>query len=452
MINTNDLSNSATAPIILQMRLERAKVDNQMITDFVNLLNKNKIKYALNLGYYKNSYSVDTGYDANISSIHNVIKNDYPGYIVDTIRGYFLGKPISYTCENKIFMEKIQDILDRNDESYHNISIAQDMGIYGEAFEVLYLDEDGMPAFHKGAMGEWLVIYDMSIKPKIQLAVRFYEIYDVTNGNKIYYVDLYWDDMIVHFQSTSGGSYLRDTSVYPDGEEVHPWGMVPVVHHLNNEYRLGDFDKVLSEIDNYAKMNSFNADELEQFRQAYMVISGNVIDQEEAEKFKKIGIITLGEGGQAAFLTKSVNDAFVTNHLNRINNDIHKFAKVPDMMDENFAGNLSGIAIKFKYKTLEEMCAIKEALMKKALYRRLQLMANIFNLSLNKFNPRDVYIIFNRNLPVNATEELNDALLKQTLGIPMEDILSGLSFIEDPQDVLERMMPEVNPNDEDGVV
>jgi len=90
--------------------------------------------------------------------------------------------------------------------------------------------------------------------------------------------------------------------------------------------------------------------------------------------------------------------------------------------------------------------------MKKALYRRLQLMANIFNLSLNKFNPRDVYIIFNRNLPVNATEELNDALLKQTLGIPMEDILSGLSFIEDPQDVLERMMPEVNPNDEDGVV
>ena len=49
------------------------------------------------------------------------------------------------------------------------------------------------------------------------------------------------------------------------------------------------------------------------------------------------------------------------NYKNRLNRDILRFSNIVDMSDENFASNLSGIAIKFKLQGMENITSIKES-------------------------------------------------------------------------------------------
>ena len=41
--------------------------------------------------------------------------------------------------------------------------------------------------------------------------------------------------------------------------------------------------------------------------------------------------------------------------------DIHKFAQIPNLTDESFAGNVSGEAMKYKLMGLENIVSVKEA-------------------------------------------------------------------------------------------
>ncbi|CAM5244104.1 hypothetical protein LSPH24S_06356 [Lysinibacillus sphaericus] len=51
--------------------------------------------------------------------------------------------------------------------------------------------------------------------------------------------------------------------------------------------------------------------------------------------------------------TKEVNDQMIENHLNRLEENIMRLAKSVNFSDESFAGNTSGVAMKFKLMALE---------------------------------------------------------------------------------------------------
>ena len=71
-------------------------------------------------------------------------------------------------------------------------------------------------------------------------------------------------------------------------------------------------------------------------------------DAEDIQQMKENRVIILDEDGEADWLIKSENDTVSENLKNRYKNDIHKFAKVPDLSDEAFSSNASGVAIKYK--------------------------------------------------------------------------------------------------------
>lgn len=402
-------------------------IGDQLIKDIITTHETNSLlkqRYLKLQSYYNGTYDVRTNATENTSD--NKILNDYAGYIVDTIHGYWLGKPVNYTSTNKPYMVAIQDIYDANNEAYHNSIVGRQMGIKGESFEIVYVNENKEMKFVRVPQEEMVVIYDISLDPQIELAIRYYTITDVLTTAKFRKVELYWKDKVQYYTEMQGNFILNE-------EVPHFFGEVPVIHYENSDERIGDFEKVLSQINEYSTRLSNNANELDYMREAYLKLSGVVMDEEAIKALGKKGIIALEEGGDAQFLIKNLQDVFNQNHMNRINGDIHKFTKVPDLSDEKFAGNLSGVAIEYKLWGLEQIAVIKEAMFEKALKRRLRLITTILNLKGGSYDSRDIEITFTRNMPTNALEEVDKTIKSQQLGLLSDEkLLSMLPFVDDP--------------------
>ena len=115
--------------------------------------------------------------------------------------------------------------------------------------------------------------------------------------------------------------------------------------------------------------------------------------------------------------------------------DIHKFSMVPDLTDEHFAGNLSGVAMRYKLLGLEQLTAIKERYFREGLRQRIRLISRYLSLlGSQEVSANDVRFIFTRSLPVNEVEQAQ--IVSQLHGIvPDEQLLPQLSFLRDMQPV-----------------
>ena len=89
---------------------------------------------------------------------------------------------------------------------------------------------------------------------------------------------------------------------------------------------------------------------------------------ETAEFIKKERILELPDGGKAYWLTKQMNESQIEVLKKALKDDIHEFSKVPCLTDENFVGNSSGVAMKYKLFGLEQLGKTKERYFKKGTY------------------------------------------------------------------------------------
>lgn len=131
---------------------------------------------------------------------------------------------------------------------------------------------------------------------------------------------------------------------------------------------LGDAEKVLSLIDAYDRTLSDNSNDIESFSNAYMVFENINLTEEEAQRAQKTGSFSFYNlsGGKVYFLPKDVNDAFSENHLNRIEDNIYRFSKTPNLTDETFGNGASGVSLKFKLIGLETKCGMFQAKLQSA--------------------------------------------------------------------------------------
>ena len=83
------------------------------------------------------------------------------------------------------------------------------------------------------------------------------------------------------------------------------------------------------------------------------------------------------EGNDARYIYKEYDVNGVEAYKDRISRNIHMFTNTPDMTDENFGGNQSGEAMKYKLFGLEQRTAIKEGLFRKGLRRRYKLIGQL---------------------------------------------------------------------------
>lgn len=385
----------------------------------------------LNSYYLAQNTAISEYEKTDTTAPNNHVINAYAKYITDVLTGYFVGQPIAYTAKDggERLLELLTDIYEYNDEQAENMALAKGASVNGVAYELMYADKDSNIRFASVPASEMFVVYDMSIEDNICHSVRVYS-YDGDTK----YVQVY--------DATTVRDYKYDGGMVLLSEEPHYWGDVPVIVYENNREGLGDFEPVISLIDAYDKLQSNTLNDMEQFTDAYLKLrnmSGTTA--EDLSLMRKQKAILLDDDGEADWLVKSVNDAWVENYKNRINADIHKFSFTPDLTDEQFAGSASGVALRYKLMGMEQIRATKERGFKKGLQRRIELICNRLALTNSVEDWRTIDMAFNNTLPQNLLE------LSQVVGnlspyLSNETLLSLLYFIDDPQAEIERKEAE----------
>lgn len=393
---------------------------------------------------FRSSRDPETGeriYGEDKKKPNNKLIHDFPGYITDVFTGYFMGKPVSYTVEkgHEAALERLQEILDYNDEAAHNINLAMDQSIFGTAFEVLWTEKPAWgilknkltPRFNTISPLEGFVVYDPDSMEDVPIAAfRVIHIWDILEQKYKYMIEEYTEELVYTY---SGASYAELICDNPEGVP-HNFKQVPIIEYPNNKDRCGDFERVISLIDAYDKLNSDGLNESEGFRNSLLHVRNMMgTNADDIREMQESGVVKTEDEGTVEYITKPDSSGTLTAQEAILSKNIHKFSKVPPMDDQNFAGNVSGEAMKYKLWGIETVTSTKERLFKKSLIRRVEIIFELF-IQLKGDSDFDFTYLgtkFTRNIPRNLSE-LVDQINKLKGMVSKETLLSWHPDIDDP--------------------
>ena len=420
---------------------------------------------------YENKHKILNRPKKDENKPNNKLANDFFGQIIDNTVGYFLGNPIvlNYTEPKKeksrvevdpvdvgvdlgqIDDTVVQDTLDRicmdNDKDDLFMEWGKEAMIKGLSHILIYQNEESKTKFMRLSPEDVILVYKNSSTKELQYAIRLYDIDTEDTDTTTHYAEVYDATGYSVYKCTEGSGTGRGKSSITGYTFVerksHIYGRIPIVTMYNNEEKMSDLERVKTLVDDYDKVLSDVSNEFEAFRNAYLMLKNMIAGTDSARKLREEGILEVMENGDAKFLTKQIQTEALENHLNRLEKNIYKFSQVPDLSDENFAGNLSGVAIRFKLFGLETKCIIKERKMEKAIRDLFRVITAPLRVATgHEPDVLNLKIEFTRNVPNNITE-LVDTVTKLDGKVDKETLLALLPFIDNPKEVLEKLKMDI---------
>lgn len=390
-------------------------------------------------GYYAGQHDILHKEARNHGAPNNKVVANFCKYISDMDTGFFIGKPVAYSSftGNRDEVQALQDIFKYNDEAAHNMELAEEASITGDGYELLYMDADANIRFRRIPSEEVILVCDASLEENVMLGIRHYRVYDLDGATYQEYVDVYDDSTVTNYSYDSGTLRLISAP------QPHFFSDVPIVEYANNQLHQGDFEGVITQIDAYNLAQSCTMDDMEDFTDAYLCLAGmGGTTGEDVQEMRRNKVLLLDNTGDAKWLIKNLNDTYIENMKSRLEKDIHKFSSVPDMSDEAFSGNASGVAIKYKLIGMEQIRSRKEVAFRKGLQRRIELIADMLRTkSAADIDFRDIEIIFTANIPADIKEQAD--IVKELYGlVSQKRLLSLLPFITDPAAEMDELKHE----------
>lgn len=365
---------------------------------------------------------------------NNRIICNHAKYIVDMAESYLVGNPISYASSEEFDIEPIKNCYSDQDMASIDAEIEKEMSICGRAYELIYADENSQPRSVRLSPFETFVVYSQKVGKTPLFGVHYYRKYDI-RGNVTGVSCMVCDEDTIY---TYEGQADDFASMTLKSRERHYFGAVPILEYENNEERQGDFEQIVSLIDAYNLLMSDRVNDKEQFVEAFLFLSGIDLDSEQAAKLKEERILMGYEGARAEYLSKVMSECDVEILRNNIKQDIHRFSMVPDLSDETFGNNLSGVAIKYRLMGFEQHVKNKERYFSKTLKKRFELYNAFLTLkgSMEYVPIHRVDVVFTRNMPTNDLEL--SQMVSNLHGIATsETLLAQLPFVTDPKEEAE---------------
>lgn len=394
--------------------------------------------------------------------INNKVNNDFFSEIVDFKTGYFAGQPIAYGYGGskeaeeitggpeavKAAVKVLTDFTIRNNMYGVDMETTKFASIYGYAGRLFYIDpnknERVMPVH-----GYETIILSKTDISEPQYAIRYYKTCD-TNNNTKWIVEFYDDKNIYTYEGNL--SALQQVGK----PKLHLFDYCPLQGIANNKEMLGDAEKVLALIDDYDKVLSDNSNEAEAFVHAMMIVNVNIPD-DTIRKAQKNGVMVIPKVGSlkidkpVEWLTKTINDDFTEHHLQRLEDNIYRFSRTPNLSDETF-GSASGVSLKFKLHGLETKCGMFQAKMLDASQYMFKVLASAWEKKRIMFDPLQATLEFKRNFPLDDLSEAQTAQAFIGAGLPKEWVFSRISGVDDSayiMELLEKEAGDITPLYED---
>jgi len=406
--------------------------DTPINSDFINYcitaFNGNFNRFKMLDKYFKNENDINDRIMADDSLPNNKLSHCFAKYISTLSTAYFMGNGVKYDAD-KAYLQEIETILEDNYFDTQNYEEAKEMSKKGISYELIYLNKDGQLRT-KFLKADFVIpIFSSSIESFLSFVLRFYNINKI-NGVTEYYVDIYTKAEIITFKNVENSTWIE----VPENRKLHLFDDVPIIIRRNNDEIKGDYEDVKTLIDAYDRAQSDTLNDLDYFTDAYLVLKGveEIVEEDEStgtlaqrktKCMKQRRTLSFPDGtGSAEFLVKEINDTATENFKNRVYKDIFFLSMVPNLTDENFSGNLTGVAQKYKLFGLEALTDEKEKYWKSAERKKLKLITKFINtLKSTNYDWRTIDISFDRSQIANLLEiseimnNLRDLLSNETL-------------------------------------
>lgn len=285
-------------------------------------------------------------------------------YVVNAFKGYLVGYPPEYVCapEDKKAKEII-DLYRHQNKARVEAEIAQNLSIFGVAYELVYLSDDATPVPKSTVLSpmDAFVAYSGDVESdSVFGAVRYEEKDD--KGVTTYRLYLYTrTDFEIWTSHSYTGPWERVGKPQP-----HGFNRVPLIEYCNNSERMGDFEQIITLQDAYNRLLSNRLDDKDAFVRSVLLISGHVLGKTPEEVEESLNMLkrhrTLqfdDENGSAQYLEKTMDESGIQVLQDQIKNDLHKLAMCPDLSDEQFSSNSSGVAMAYKLFGTDQRVAEK---------------------------------------------------------------------------------------------
>ena len=359
------------------------------------------------------------------------LSHAYVRYIVTIASSYLAGAAVSYQGEGP-GAEELRAAYRLANTAGVDVELARYASLYGKGAEIIYADGRAHPRSAALDPRSAFVVYADDVSADPLFGVHFHPFVDENGAPRGYEAEVYTASERLTYRSTEYAHLLRGA---PVSRAPHYFGRVPLIEYWNNDEETGDVEAVLSLIDAYNVLESSRVNDQEQLVDALLIVYGARLETDEkgrtpAEQLRQDKLLYLPDRDAGAQYLVKQSGQGAEELRAALERDIHKFSMIPDLSDQQFSGNVSGVAMKYKLLGLEQLTRVKERWFREALKERLRCYAHF--LAVKGGHPLDesgIRITFTRTLPESALETAQ--MVKTLEGmVPQNVLLSQLPFLD----------------------
>ena len=400
-------------------------------------------KYNKLMDYYSGRHTIIERRKSSAGAANNRVVCNHAKYITDMVQAYLAGNPVTYSASEEFDIEQLKNVYLEQDIAVLDAETVKACSIYGRSYELVYADNKSRPRSVKTDPRQAFVVYNDDCTHIPLFGVYYYKTYNV-DGNVVGVVCNVYTDANIYTYENKTDNWNGMQLTY---ESEHYFGVVAVIEYMNNAECQGDFEQLIPLMDAYNLLMSDRVNNKEQFVDSFLFLRNIDVDSEQAKKLKEEKILLAQDDGDAKYLSEVLSETDVEVLRDNIKEDIHRFSMVPDLSDESFGNNLSGVAIKYKLMGFEQAVKNKERYISKGLKERFKLYNHYMSVKrqMQEVPVHRVDIIFTHNLPANELETSQMISNLKDLA-STETLLDQLSFVGDAKEEAE-LAAEEKAND-----
>lgn len=396
-----------------------------------------------NKQYYDGHHAIEQKKREDESAPNNKVVCNHAKDISDTATGYFMGNPVTYSNSGDQDIEPLLTAFDNANVDDVDADNALDMSIYGAGYEYVYAKEgEATPISKNISPLSTFIIVDDTIEENELCGVYYYKRKNSVENSYTYVATVSTENYTYALNIDDSGADISSTVT--ETPERHFFGESQIIEYLNNKEAIGDFEQQIPLIDAYNTLMSDRINDKEQFIDAVLVLYGALMGDDEEEvseaqkQLRKEKLLELPADAKAEYLLRQMDENGAEVLRKAIKEDIYNFSHVPNFMDENFAGNVSGVAMEYKLLGLEMITKVKERQYKKGLRKRIRLYCNYLNMKAVLMEAGSIMATFSRALPKNL-QELSQIVANLQNNVSAKTLLKLLPFVEDPDYEIEEV-------------
>lgn len=384
--------------------------------------------------YYRGEQSVDKGETVR-GRPNNRLRAPFPRYITEVHTGYFLGISPTLAYSDAAAGAHYAALSRTLSLPHLYFDIGRDMSICGVGFALVWAERSGVRVCRCDPCDCFAIRSSEAGSPLLATVRLFAGREGELRGV------LYTPELLVSFV-WSGGSVTLGTA------EKNLLHTIPLLPFYNNCQGTGDFEMVTGLVDAYNLLLSGAMDDMQSVANAFLALYGmQGTTQKDIEQANRTRILALSEGGRAEFVVKNLNHEALGQLEINLRRSILQLSMTPDLCDEHFAGNSSGVALQYKLWGIEQVRAAKERTFTDGMGTLLAALTEGERLLGCGVDLRGGEMTFYKNLPQDYAALVNTLLSLSPL-LSRRTILENLPWVADVQEELKRKTEETDENNE----